>query len=375
MSNVISLALGEPGETTARYIIDAANQSLLAGNTHYTDVLGIEDFRLAAARYTREVKGLDYSPQTELQCVPGATIGIFYALRALINTGDEVIVPSPCFTSYSAQIKLCGGIPVEVPLRTELGMHLSADDIERAVTSRTKAIIVNSPCNPTGAVTTLEELRQVAGVCMAHNLWAISDEVYHAFVFSEGIPARGGVDAVAPSIASVQGMRDRTVIIESCSKTYAMTGLRVGYIMAESRVIAETSKIAELIQSSVNSSAQYAAAAALDGSRAAVNDMRRSYQRHRDEALQILRGCDALDVIEPEGAFYIFADIRATGMSSEAFAQRLLQERHVGVVPGTAFGAAGEGYVRVSYAGNVDEVCEGARRLRDFVDEMTCARV
>lgn len=385
--DAISLCVGEPSATAAPHIVEAACRSIREGHTHYTNVLGIEPFRKAVADYTSRVKGLDYDPDHEIQAVDGATIGLYLALKAVVDPGDEVIIPSPFFTSYDAEVMMCGGVPVTVALRPENRMRLNADDIEAAITPRTRAIIINSPGNPSGAVTPADELARIAEVCRRHGIWAISDEVYHPFVFdandaADGVVAGAADDAaddaadgaaVAPSIAAVPGMHEHTIVVESLSKTFAMTGWRIGYLLAPERVIEQTAKMAELMHSSVNSTAQYAAVAALTGPQDHVAAMREEYRAKRGIVIDAFAGCEALRLVPPQGAFYAFVDVRATGLGSQDFARRLLDECGVAVVPGEAFGAEGAGFVRLSYAGDADELREGVRRMRVFAER--CAGI
>ena len=367
--DAISLCLGEPGETASAHVVEAACKALQAGKTKYTDVLGIPEFRNAAASYTRRVKGLDYDPETEIQAVDGATIGLYLAIKTVVGPGDEVIIPSPYFTSYDAEVLMCDAVPVTVALKPEHGMHVNADEIRKAITPRTRAIIINSPCNPTGAVTSAEELAEVAKLCEEFDLWVISDEVYHPFVFASAPDAQPEGDAVAPSIAAAEGMKDRTIVVESLSKTYAMTGWRIGYLLAPSHVIEQSSKIAEMMHSSINSSAQYGAIAALNGPQDHVLQMREEYRAKRSLVLDALADCKAVNLIEPQGAFYVFVDVRPTGLTSEEFSRKLLEEEKVAVVPGEAFGAEGSGFVRLSYAGNADDLKEAVARMRKFALE------
>lgn len=362
MPDAILLCVGEPSATAAPHIVEAACDSIRAGLTKYTDVLGIDGFREAASAYTSTVKGLSYAPENEIQAVDGATIGMFLALKAVVDSGGEVIIPSPFFTSYESEVTMCGGTPVTVALKPENQMRLNAEDIEAAVTPRTRAVIINSPGNPTGAVTPADELARIGEVCRRHNIWAISDEVYHPYVFAAGLHT-------APSIAAAPGMKDHTIVVESLSKTYAMTGWRIGYLLAPAHVIELTSKMAELMHSSVNSTAQYAGMAALNGPQEQVEAMREEYRRKRQLVLDGLSGSATLSTIKPEGAFYAFVDIHACGMDAQTFSDRLLAEQHVAVVPGTAFGREGTGFVRVSYAGDADELREGVRRLHAFADQ------
>ncbi len=364
--DAISLCLGEPGETASPHIVEAACASLKAGKTKYTDVLGIPEFRNAAAAYTKRVKGLNYNADTEIQAIDGATIGLYLAIKAVVDPGDEVIIPSPYFTSYDAEVLMCDAVPVTVALKPEHGMHVNAEDIRKAITPRTRAIIINSPCNPTGAVTTAEELAEVAKLCQEFNLWVISDEVYHPFVFASDPESEPEGNAVAPSIAAAPGMKDKTIVVESLSKTYAMTGWRIGYILAPSQVIEQTSKIAEMMHSSVNSTAQYGGVAALTGPQDHVRNMREEYREKRKLVIEALDNCEAVHLIEPQGAFYVFVDVRPTGLTSEEFSKKLLEEEKVAVVPGEAFGKEGSGFVRLSYAGKTEELKEAVARMRKF---------
>lgn len=366
LPDVISFAVGEPSESVPASAARAAVAAIDRGDTHYTDVLGVEVFRQAVADYTQRVKHLTYDPQTEIQAVPGATLGLYLALRVLLNPGDEVVIPSPHFTSYDAQVHLCGALPVYAPLRPEDGMRITAEIVEQAISERTKVLLVNSPSNPTGAVTDARELERIAEVCRRHGIWVISDEVYHAFVYHDDIHD----EAAAPTIAAVPGMQDRTIIVDSLSKTYAMTGWRIGYLLAPASIVEETAKIAELIHSSINSPAQFAGAAALRELDADVRRMRADYRHKRQIVLDALAGSRSLRTITPAGAFYAFVDVHGTGLSSAAFSDRLLRTHHVAVVPGETFGAAGDGFVRLSYAGDAAEIAEGMRRMVEFADDL-----
>ena len=379
--DAISLTVGEPSATAAPHIVEAACEAARAGHTRYTNVLGIPEYRWAVAEYSTRVKGISYDSECEIQAVDGATIGLYLALAAVVAPGDEVIIPSPYFTSYDAEVMLVGGRPVTVALRPENGMRINAADIETAITPRTRAVIINSPGNPTGAVTSAAEMARIAEVCTRHGIWAIADEVYHPFVFGDDdvrdddvcdddVRNADGKPAVAPSIAAVPGMKERTIVVESLSKTYAMTGWRIGYLLAPENVIEQTGKIAELMHSSVNSLSQYAGVAALTGPQDHVAAMREEYRAKRQIVLDGLAGCPVLRLVKPQGAFYAFVDIRLTGLDSDEFSRRLLGEERVAVVPGEAFGEAGCGFVRLSYAGNADDLREGVARLRAFAERV-----
>lgn len=362
--NVLSLCLGEPAHTAAPHIVEKASQSLYDGKTKYTDVLGIPEFRHAVAQYTRRVKNMDYNPETEIQVASGAAYGLYIALKTVLDAGDEVIIPAPYFTSYDADVLMCGAIPVSVALKSEHNMHINADEIEKAITPRTRAIILNTPSNPTGAVTTYEELEKIAQLCKKYGLWALSDEVYHPFVFDTTLST--SPLTAAPSIGQVPGMKNHTIIVDSLSKTYAMTGWRIGYILAPEHVIEESGKLAEMVQSSINSTAQYGAVAALNGADDCIVAMREEYREKRNIVIEELENCSACDLIHPQGAFYGFINIEKTGLDDITFADKLLEEEKVAVVPGRAFGKEGAGFVRVSYAGDKDLLRKGLHRFKRF---------
>ena len=380
--DAISLTVGEPSATAAPHIVEAACEAARVGHTRYTNVLGIPEYRRAVAEYSARVKGITYDPECEIQAVDGATIGLYLALAAIVAPGDEVIIPSPYFTSYDAEVMLVGGRPVTVTLRPENGMRINAADIEAAITPRTRAVIINSPGNPTGAVTSAAEMARIAEVCTRHGIWVIADEVYHPFVFGDDdvrdtddvrdddVLNTGGKPVVAPSIAAVPGMKERTIVVESLSKTYAMTGWRIGYLLAPENVIEQTGKIAELMHSSVNSLSQYAGVAALTGPQNHVAAMREEYRAKRQIVLDGLSDCPVLRLVKPQGAFYASVDVRLTGLDSDEFSRRLLDEERVAVVPGEAFGEAGRGFVRLSYAGDADDLREGVARLRAFAERV-----
>ena len=368
--DAISLTVGEPSATAAPHIVAAACEAAQAGRTRYTNVLGVPEYRKAVADYSARVKGLTYDPETEIQAVDGATIGLFLALKAVVGTGDEVIIPSPFFTSYDAEVMLCGGRPVTVALRPEHGMRVNAADIEAAITPRTRAVIINSPGNPTGAVTSAAELARIAEVCKQHNIWAISDEVYHPFVFGETFgETLGGEAAVAPSIAAVPGMKDRTIVVESLSKTYAMTGWRLGWAMGPKELMRHICKIHQFGIMSAPTTAQFAGIEAIRTGEDDIERMREQYDLRRRYLLGELRSM-GLECFEPQGAFYMFPSIESIGLSSDEFCERLLHEQEVAVIPGSAFGESGEGHVRISYSYSMNHLREACSRIRKFLQTL-----
>ncbi|MCI2148038.1 pyridoxal phosphate-dependent aminotransferase [Bifidobacterium crudilactis] len=363
IDDVISLAIGEPSHTAAAGVAKAGEYAIEAGDTHYTDVLGSDEFRERAADYERTARDLVYDPETEICAVPGATYGLFLSMRVLLDPGDEVIVCTPAFPAYDAQILLCGATPVHVQLKPEHQMHYAAEDIQEAITPRTRAIILNSPGNPSGAVTSYEELAEVAQLCIENNLWAVSDEVYHPFVYEESMRS-------APSIASVPGMHDRTVVVESMSKSFGMTGWRIGYLLAPEDFIERASEIAESLHSSVNTPALRAATQALSHPHQDIVSRRADAMTKRALVLEGLKDSSKLSTVKPEGALYVLVDVSATGLSDEEFSEGLLRETHVAVVPGAAFGDMTRRFVRVSYAGEGEEIEEGIRRMKSFAQSL-----
>lgn len=373
--DAISLTVGEPSATAAPHIVAAACEAAQAGRTRYTNVLGVPEYRKAVADYSARVKGLTYDPETEIQAVDGATIGLFLALKAVVGTGDEVIIPSPFFTSYDAEVMLCGGRPVTVALRPEHGMRVNAADIEAAITPRTRAVIINSPGNPTGAVTSAAELARIAEVCKQHNIWAISDEVYHPFVFGETFgETLGGEAAVAPSIAAVPGMKDRTIVVESLSKTYAMTGWRIGYSASNPQLAKVMANYLSHSTSAPSTISQQAAITALTGPQEDMQVMKQAFEQRRDHLVERMNKIEGVSCIKPEGAFYVMMNMKGflgktmygkVIESAEDFAQLFLEKGLVATVPCTAFAAPG--FVRWSYATSLTEIDKGLDRLEAFI--------
>mgnify|MGYP000299646219 CR=1 FL=1 len=376
--DAISLTVGEPSATAAPHIVAAACEAAQAGRTRYTNVLGVPEYRKAVADYSARVKGLTYDPETEIQAVDGATIGLFLALKAVVGTGDEVIIPSPFFTSYDAEVMLCGGRPVTVALRPEHGMRVNAADIEAAITPRTRAVIINSPGNPTGAVTSAAELARIAEVCKQHNIWAISDEVYHPFVFGETFgETLGGEAAVAPSIAAVPGMKDRTIVVESLSKTYAMTGWRIGYALCAAPIAKAMANYLSHSTGAPGTMCQCAAIEALSGPQDEVEQMRQVFEQRRDLIVSRINAMPYVSCLKPSGAFYVMVNLeKAIGKqidgqtirNGDDFAKLLLEKSLVAVVPGIGFGAPN--FMRLSYAISTENIETGMDRLEAFLKQL-----
>ena len=363
MKDTISLGVGEPDFKTPYQIRDAAINSLVDGETQYTANRGLLDLRQEIAQYLSERYHVSYDPQNEILVTIGASEAIDLALRALVSPGDEVLVPDPSYVSYAPGVIFAGGVPVPVETRQEDDFRLKPDQLEKAVTGRTKLLILPYPNNPTGAIMTKDDLAAIAEVIRKHDLLVISDEIYSELVYD-------GHTHV--SFASVEGMYERTITINGFSKAFAMTGWRVGYACCNEEIISVMNKIHQYSIMCAPRQGQIAAAAALrigrENGYESIRMMRDSYDRRRRLMVDAFRRM-GLECFEPYGAFYAFPSIRRTGLSSEEFCARLLQEKNVAAVPGNAFGPSGEGHIRCCYATAVDKINIALERMADFVAE------
>jgi aminotransferase len=356
IEGVISLGVGEPDYATPWHIREAAIYSLEKGYTMYTSNLGTPELRQELSRYLKDSYNLAYDPDSELLITVGVSEALDLAMRAVLNPGDEVIMPDPCYVSYNPCVMLAGGIPVMVPTNQENNFEISAIDIEARVTSRTKGILIGYPANPTGAVMAKDKLSQIAEVARRHQLLVISDEIYAKLVY--------GVEHTC--FASLPEMKESTILLGGFSKAYAMTGWRIGYAAATREVIAAMTKIHQYTMLCASIMGQAAATEALKAGEDSIAEMVEDYNRRR---LVIVKGLNdiGLPCFEPRGAFYTFPSIKGTGMTSEEFAERLLVEEKVAVVPGTAFGQCGEGYIRCCYATSLADIEEALSRMKRFV--------
>ncbi len=358
-ANAISLSVGEPDFATPWNISESAIFAIEKNYTHYTGNAGLPELRQWICRYYQERYGLKYQIDEALVTV-GASEGIDLALRALLEPGEEVLIPSPSYVSYAPGVKLAGGVPVEMPTYMENACKVTPEDIRRAVTPRTKAIILPYPNNPTGAILTEEELRDIADVIAKTEMVVISDEIYSELTYG-----RRHV-----SIASMEGMQERTVVINGFSKAFAMTGWRLGYLLGPLPLIKQMLKIHQYTMLCASTMSQYAGIEALksgiETGFAQVQKMVREYDHRRHTLLKGLQEI-GLPCFTPEGAFYAFPQIKQLGMSSEDFCRRLLEEKKVAVVPGNAFGESGEGYVRISYASSMNNIRKALERMDAFV--------
>ena len=356
MNNVISLGVGEPDFATPWHIRQAGIQSLEDKKTRYTANRGIAQLRNEISKYLLKRFDLDYNPDGDILITVGGSEGIDCAVRAIVNPGDEVIIPQPSFVCYEPIVRLAGGVPVFIETVAENEFRLTADQLKKAITEKTKLLILPYPCNPTGAIMTAEDLEAIAAVLRDTDILILSDEIYCELTYGEN----------HVSIASIDGMKERTVLIGGFSKSYSMTGWRMGYACGPAPILAAMTKLHQYGIMCAPTTAQYAAIEAMEKGDADVIKMRDEYDMRRRLILDGLNRM-GLTCFEPEGAFYVFPCIKSTGLTSEEFCSRLLHEKRVAVVPGDAFGASGEGYVRISYCYSVQHITEALARMRDFV--------
>lgn len=359
MKDVISLGVGEPDFTTPWDITETGIYSLEQGHTHYSSNAGMIRLREEIAAYVQKKYGLDYDPRQQILVTVGGSEGIDLALRALVGPGDEVIIPEPSFVAYRGCTQLTGAIPVTIRLRAEDQFKLTPELLEKALSPRTKAVIIPYPNNPTGAVMNREELAALVHLLQTRDLIVISDEIYAELTY-------GGRHV---SIASFPEMKDRTIVINGFSKAFAMTGWRLGYACAHPDLIAAMTKIHQYAIMCAPTTAQYAAVEALKNSDAAVAEMVAEYNRRRRIIVDGFRQI-GLDCFEPLGAFYAFPCIRKTGLTSEEFCEKLLITSQVLVIPGNAFGEVGEGFVRACYASSMENILEALKRIERFVKSL-----
>ena len=359
MPDAISLGVGEPDFDTPWHIREEGIFSLEKGRTFYTSNAGLMELRKAIAGYLERKLKLHYDPVHEILVTVGGSEGIDLALRAMLNAGDEVILPEPCYVSYLPCIELADGVPVTIELKEENAFKLTPEELRAAITDKTKILILPFPNNPTGAIMTKEELEPIADIVKEHDLFVISDEIYSELTYQ----------GEHCSIASFPGMQERTIVINGFSKAFAMTGWRLGYTAGPQLILEQMTKIHQFAIMAAPTTSQYAAVEAMNNGDDDVDLMRKSYNQRRRFVLQKFKDM-GLSCFEPEGAFYTFPCIKEFGMSSDEFASRFLKEEKVAVVPGTAFGDCGEGVLRISYAYSIEELKEALGRLERFVNRL-----
>lgn len=359
MQDVVSFTVGEPDFSTPTHVVEAAVEALRRGEHKYTPNAGILPLRQAISRHTEETHRIRYNPENEIIVTAGGMEALYLTMLAILDPGDEVILSDPCWTNYSRQVLLCNAEPRYVEVNAGHDFLFEAKALETAITSRTKAFIVNSPANPTGGIGSREALEQLAELAIRYDLWVISDEVYRDLVYNGAEPC---------SIAAFPGMKERTIIVNSFSKSYAMTGWRVGYAMGPAEVIKNMVKFQENVAACVNSAAQYGAIAALEGPKDALQNMLAEYTVRRQIVMDEFASVPGLRCFVPQGAFYALVDISSTGLKAEEFAMELLEQAKVIVVPGHAFGASSDCYIRLSFAASEETIREGIGRIRTYME-------
>ncbi|MGY0353569.1 pyridoxal phosphate-dependent aminotransferase [Enterococcus avium] len=354
--DTINLSIGEPGFTTPKPIIEVAVSNLRAGKTKYTSNAGIVELRNALAKKMYEENGIKCDPDKNIIVTAGATQALMLALTTLVNPGDEVIIPDPAWPDYLGQVQMVNATPVYAPLKEDNEFKMTADVIEPLITDKTKLIMLNSPSNPTGAVLDENELREIAEMIKKHKVFIISDEPYEKLLYD---------DNKHFSLASLDGIEDYVLTINSFSKTFAMTGWRVGYAVGNETIISNMIKLHENMIASINEAFQLAAVSALEVAEEDVAMMRDYYDKNRKLVVEGLNKINGFSCIMPRGAFYAFPNITGFNMSSEEVANMILDKTGVITAPGSAFGAAGEGFLRISYANDTESIIEALKRLEN----------
>ncbi len=359
MKDAISLGVGEPDFDTPWFIRDEGIYSLEKGKTFYTSNAGLKDLRKEIAAYIKRTQALNYDPDNEIIVTVGGSEAIDIGLRAVINPGDEVIIPQPSYVSYEPCALLAGAKPVIINLKAENEFRLTPQELIQAITEKTKVLILPYPNNPTGAIMEREDLEKIAKIVVEKDILVMSDEIYSALTYK----------GRHVSIASLEGMKERTILINGFSKAYAMTGWRLGYACGPKDIIKQMTKIHQFAIMCAPTTSQYAAVTALKKGDEAVEQMRLSYNQRRRFLMNAFKEM-GLDCFEPYGAFYVFPCIKEFSMTSEEFATKLLMEEKVAVVPGTAFGDCGEGFLRISYAYSLENLKEAVARIHKFVNKL-----
>lgn len=359
MPDAISLGVGEPDFDTPWHIRDEGIYSLEKGRTFYTSNSGLKELRQEISNYLKRRQNLEYDPMKEILITVGGSEAIDIGMRVMLNPGEEVLIPQPSYVSYEPCVALAGGVPVIINLKQENEFRLTAKELLEAVTDKTKILVLPFPNNPTGAILEEKDLRDIAEVCIEKDIFVMSDEIYGELTYKEK----------HVSIAQIPGMQERTILINGFSKAYAMTGWRLGYACGPAPIIEQMLKVHQYAIMCAPTTSQYAAVEALKNGDEDVQEMREAYNQRRRYLVHVFREM-GLECFEPFGAFYIFPSIKEFGMTSDEFATRLLEEEKVAVVPGTAFGACGEGFLRISYAYSLENLKIAIGRFRNFVERL-----
>lgn len=360
MTDVISLGVGEPDFYTPWHIRNAGIASLDNGKTRYTANSGMESLRVEICNFLSRKYNLKYNPKSDVIVTVGGSEAIDLAIRSIVTKGDEVLIPAPCFVCYEPIIRLSGGVPVIIELKAEDNFVLKPEQIREKITDKTKAIILPYPGNPTGAIMTREQLIAIKDEIIKNDLLVISDEIYAELTYG---------DERHCSVAEIDGLYERTILISGFSKTYSMTGWRLGYAVGPKEIISVMTKVHQFAIMSAPTTSQYAAIEALKNGDHDIKKMKEEYNNRRRIVVNGFREI-GLDCFEPKGAFYVFPSIKSTGLTSEEFCEKLLYSKHVALVPGSAFGECGEGFVRASYCYSLEHLKEAIKRIGEFLKEL-----
>lgn len=357
--DIVHFEIGDPDFDTPKNIVEAAKEALDAGKTHYAPSIGVKELRESIQRATERSRG--FKPDLDqILVVPGANMGIYYAVSCLVEPGDEVIVPDPGFPTYYSVIKACGVNAVRVPLREENSFRMNPDDVRKAITDKTRLIILNSPQNPTGSVMTKEEIEEIAQIAKEHDIYIYSDEIYSRMYYAEGVSFR------SPSF--LDECKERTIVANGFSKAFAMTGWRIGALVGPADVIAKMELLLQTTSSCVPPFIQYAAIEAVEGDQSAVKMMVSEYKERMQTLVDGLNDIKGITCLAPGGAIYIFPNISGTGMTSAEFADFALEKAGVAVLPGTNFGEYGEGYIRMCVVSSREDIEKGVKRLKEAIE-------
>lgn len=359
MKDAISLGVGEPDFDTPWHIREEGIYALERGKTFYTSNAGLKELREEICRYQKRKQGINYNPLSEVLVTVGGSEAIDIGLRAMVNSGDEVIIPQPAYVSYEPCALLAGAKPVIINLKAENDFRLTADELKSAITDKTRILILPFPNNPTGAIMERKDLEEIAKICIENDIYVMSDEIYSALTYK----------GEHVSIASLDGIKERTILINGFSKAYAMTGWRLGYACGPSEIIKQMTKIHQFAIMCAPTTSQYAAVEALRNGDDDVEEMKEAYNQRRRFLMNAFKEMN-LPCFEPFGAFYVFPCIKEFGMTSEEFATKFLEEEKVAAVPGSAFGNSGEGFLRISYAYSIDNLKEAMARLKRFLEKL-----
>lgn len=359
--DMISFGIGEPDFTTPPNILEAGIKALQDKKTKYAPNTGIVELRNAISQFMDREYGVHYDPETEILVTPGGMETLRLASVALLDDDDEMIISDPCWSNHPNHPLMANGKAILVPVHESDNFTYNIETLESVVTPKTKAILLNSPNNPTGSVISYDDLVKFCDFCKKHDLIVVSDEVYHKIIFDN-------LKFYSPSM--IDGMKERTIIVQSFSKTFAMTGWRLGYVVGPADIIESMGRLNENSIACVNTAVQWAGVEALLGTTKYVDAMVKEFQKRRDIVYEKINAIDGLSCVKPQGAFYAFVNVQGTGLTSEEFAIKLLEEKHVGLVPGVGFGNSGEGFVRFSYATSTENIIEGIRRMDELVQEI-----